>query len=77
VYGGVVSRTNIDIDDDALAEVMERFGFETKREAVNYALRALRVEPLSRQEILDMRGIGWEGDLDQMRGRSRAAVEAP
>lgn len=72
-----MSRTNIDIDDEALADVMERFGFETKREAVNYALRAVCVEPLSRQEILAMRGIGWEGDLDQMRGRTRAAADTP
>lgn len=72
-----MSRTNIDLDDDALAAVMERFGFATKREAVSYALRALCVEPLSRQEILEMRGIGWEGDLDAMRGRAPAATTEP
>jgi Arc/MetJ family transcription regulator len=72
-----MSRTNIDLDDEALAAVMERFGFETKREAVNYALRALCVEPLSRQEILEMRGIGWEGDLDVMRGRAPVVSTEP
>ena len=69
-----MSRTNIDINDELLAEVMERFGFETKREAVNFALRALYIEPLSRAEIRNLRGIGWEGDLDEMRGRAPSAV---
>lgn len=71
-----VSRTNIDIDDEAIGEVMARFGFSTKREAVNFALRSLRVEPLTRAEILDMRGIGWDGDLDVMRGRATADTTA-
>lgn len=63
-----MSRTNIDIDDDLIAEVMARYGFRTKREAVNYSLRALRVEPLTREQMLELEGIGWEGDLDAMRG---------
>jgi Arc/MetJ family transcription regulator len=49
---------------------MSRYGFATKREAVNYALRALRVKPLTRDEILELEGIGWEGDLDAMRSGS-------
>jgi Arc/MetJ family transcription regulator len=68
-----MSRTNIDVVGEALAEVMERFGFASKREAVNFALRALYVEPLSRKEILEIRGIGWEGDLDEMRGKKTRA----
>ena len=67
-----VSRTNIDIDDDLIAEVMARFGFKTKREAVDHALRALHVEPMTREQMLELEGIGWEGDLDAMRGREPA-----
>jgi Arc/MetJ family transcription regulator len=62
-----VSRTNIDLDDDACAAVMRRYGFATKREAVNYALRKLVIEPMSVEEARAMRGSGWEGDLDEMR----------
>ena len=62
-----MSRTNIDIDDRACAEVMRRYRLATKREAVNYALRTLAAEPLSVDEARALRGSGWEGDLDTMR----------
>jgi Arc/MetJ family transcription regulator len=55
-----------------LSEVMRRYGFKTKREAVDYALRALHVEPMSRSEMLSLEGVGWDGDLDAMRGRVAA-----
>ena len=60
-------RTNIDIDDEACTEVMRRYGFTTKREAVNFALRTLAVEPLSVAEARALRGAGWEGDLESLR----------
>ena len=41
-----MSRTNVDIDDAACAEVMRRYRLATKREAINYALRTLAAEPL-------------------------------
>lgn len=63
-----MARTNIDIDDDLMDRVMERHGFTTKREAVDAALRRLAPSPMSRDEALAMRGSGWEGDLDAMRG---------
>ena len=71
VYGRCISRTNVDIDDQACAEVMRRYRLATKREAVNYALRALAAEAMSTDEARALRGTGWEGDLDAMRsGRS-------
>ena len=63
-----MARTNIDIDDVACEAVMRRYGLATKREAVNLALRQLAVEPLSLDEALATRGIGWEGDLAELRG---------
>lgn len=57
-----MSRTNIDIDDEAVAEVMERFGLRTKRDAVNYALDQLRRKPLTADEISAMEGMGWGDD---------------
>jgi Arc/MetJ family transcription regulator len=67
-----MSRTNIDIDDAACAAVMERYHLSTKREAVNLALRRLAAEPLTLDEARKLRGSGWEGDLEEMRG-SRTA----
>lgn len=67
MYGVCMARTNIDIDDRACAVVMRRYGLRTKRDAVNFALRELAVElPLDRARAL--RGSGWEGDLEEMRG---------
>ena len=51
-----MSRTNIDLDDEALEIVMKRYGFTTKKEAVDYALRALAGVPSSFEEIAEMRG---------------------
>ena len=60
-------RTNIDIDDEQMANAMKAGGFKTKREAVNEALR--RFNQLEAQkEILKWRGkLKWVGDLDEMR----------
>ncbi len=62
-----MSRTNINIDDEACAKIMRRYRLATKREAVNFALRTLAAEPLNIEEARRMRGSGWEGDLDEMR----------
>lgn len=71
VYVMCMSRTNIDLDDEACHAVMERYQLRTKRDAVNFALRTLAAEPLSIDEARRLRGSGWEGDLDAMRA-SRA-----
>ena len=60
-------RTNVDIDDEARAEVMRRYLLKTKREAINLALRALAAEPFSVDEARRLRGSGWEGDLSELR----------
>jgi hypothetical protein len=48
-------RTNIEIDDELIAEAMELLGLRTKREAVDYALREL-VQREGRKSILDLFG---------------------
>ena len=63
-----MARTNIDIDERLLAEVMSRYQLQTKRSAVDYALRSLIVEPMSRAEVLEMRGTGIEFDNDEVEG---------
>ena len=62
-----MSRTNIDIDDAACKDVMERFHLGTKRDAVNLALRRLAGEPIDLDDARSLRGSGWDGDLDQLR----------
>lgn len=62
-----MSRTNIDIDDQACELVMERYHLTSKRDAVNYALRLVAGEALELEDARALRGSGWEGDLGQMR----------
>ena len=62
-----MGRTNIDIDDDLVGNVMRRFGLLTKKDAVDLALRRLVGPPLTREFLLGLEGMAWEGDLDEMR----------
>ena len=62
-----MSRTNIDIDDEACETVMDRYHLTSKRDAVNYALRLVAAEALDLDDARALRGSGWEGDLAQMR----------
>lgn len=64
-----MARTNIDLDDEACRIVMERFRLDTKRDAVNLALRRLAAEPLGLAEARGLRGAGWDGDLETLRTR--------
>lgn len=66
-YALQMARTILDIDDDACAEVMRRYGLRTKTEAVNLALRNLASEPLCLEDARRLRGTGWQGDLDELR----------
>lgn len=68
MYGWCISRTNIDIDDEACETVMERYHLASKRDAVNYALRLVAAEALDLGAARALRGSGWEGDLDEARG---------
>ncbi len=68
VYALHMGRTNVELDDELVGRVMSRYGLPTKRAAIDLALRRLDLEPMSREEALQMRGTGWEGDLDELRG---------
>lgn len=68
VYGGAVTRTNIDLDDELVAAVMKRYRLDSKRRAVDFALRQLVVEPLYREQVLGMRGSGIEFSNDEVEG---------
>ena len=65
------ARTNIAIDEALIRKVMRVYRLRTKKEAVDFALRAL-VGDRKRRDMLDLEGAGWEGDLASMRrGRVR------
>jgi Arc/MetJ family transcription regulator len=61
-----MTRTNVVIEDELIERVMGQYGFRTKREAVDYALRRL-VSKCLPKDMLDLEGTGWGGDLDAMR----------
>jgi Arc/MetJ family transcription regulator len=60
-------RTNIDIDDELMAQAMVATGQTTKKATVEEALRQIVRLAGQRQALQELRGIGWEGDLDAMR----------
>jgi Arc/MetJ family transcription regulator len=67
-------RTNIELDDELLAEAMSATGLTTKRATVEEALRGLVRRHRQKKAVEGLAGLGWEGDLDTSRqGRSQDA----
>jgi Arc/MetJ family transcription regulator len=67
VYRWKTMRTNIEIDDELLAEAQRVAGTATKRATVHYALEEL-VRRKERRAVLELRGtVDWEGDLEESR----------
>ena len=60
-------RTNIDLDETLIREAMAVTGLPTKKATIEAALRLLVQSGRQKDAIRDMRGLGWEGDLDEMR----------
>ncbi|MBK7820653.1 MAG: type II toxin-antitoxin system VapB family antitoxin [Tessaracoccus sp.] len=63
-----MARTNIDIDEHLITDVMKRYHLPSKRSAVDYALRQLAVAPMSRDEVLTMRGSGFDATNEDIEG---------
>jgi Arc/MetJ family transcription regulator len=64
---GAMTRTNIEIDDELVTRVMKRYQLKTKKEAVDLALRQVAGTPLTQEFLNSVHGMGWEGDLDELR----------
>jgi len=60
-------RTNIDIDDKLMKQAMKATGATTKKAAVEAAMRLAVQLHKQGEAIRNLWGIGWEGDLDEMR----------
>lgn len=56
-------RTNIEIEDDYVQTIMERYHLRTKTEVVDMALRRMAAEPMSLEEALAMRGSHSIGEV--------------
>jgi len=62
-------RTNIEIDDNLMAEALKATGLNTKKEAVELGLKAL-IKLNKQASIRALRGkLKWEGNLDEMRAK--------
>jgi Arc/MetJ family transcription regulator len=64
----------MDLKEDLLETVRQRYRQPNWRAAVEYALRRAAVSPMTRDEALAMRGAGWEGDLGAMRAGDPGAT---
>jgi Arc/MetJ family transcription regulator len=60
-------RTNIEIDDELLSEAMAAAGLPTKRATVEEGLRLLVRVRRQTEALEDLKGLGWEGNLGEMR----------
>lgn len=60
-------RTNIDLDDRLLEAAQKATGLPTKKAVVEEGLRRIILADEQRRALNRLRGIGWEGDLDEMR----------
>jgi Arc/MetJ family transcription regulator len=69
--GPAAMRTNIEIDDELMSQAMAAAGLSTKRATVEEGLRLLVRVRRQAEALAELKGLGWEGDLDKMRqGRS-------
>lgn len=60
-------RTNIEIDDKLISDVLKATGLKTKKDAVELGLKTL-IRLKKQEGIRNFRGqLKWTGDLDEMR----------
>ena len=60
-------RTNIEIDEELMDEILEKTTLKTKKEVVDKALREF-LRKIKLRELSDLSGkITWEGNLNEMR----------
>ena len=60
-------RTNIEIDQKVIDEILEKTNIKTKREAVDLALKEF-LRMIKLKELSEVAGkVSWTGDLDAMR----------
>ena len=68
-------RTNIEIDEELMAKAMRATGQTTKKATVEAALQKAVMFSIQREALEELWGMGWEGDLEQMRTDWSPAVD--
>lgn len=67
IHTGDVMRTNIEINNKKIAQVMKILGTTTKKDTVDLAFDEI-IRMNKQRGMLEMRGkIQWQGDLDAWR----------
>jgi Arc/MetJ family transcription regulator len=66
----MATRTNVVVDEELVEKIKKLYGLPTTRAAIDFALRAL-VGGAEKRDMLDLKGVGWDGDLDEMRPPAR------
>lgn len=69
-----MSRTNIEIDDELVAAAQRMYRLDSKRSAVDFALRRLVGEPLGRDAALALQGSGFDFTNDEVESFSDARM---
>jgi Arc/MetJ family transcription regulator len=64
-----MSRTNVVVNEELVERAKQIYGLRTTREVIDLALRTLvgDISDNPHAGLLALEGIGWHGDLDQMR----------
>lgn len=68
MYTVGVKRTNVVVDEELVERVKRIYRVRTTRDAIDLALRRL-VGDRDPRGFLELEGIGWEGNLDEIRHR--------
>ena len=55
------------LTEDALEAVRQRYNLRDWSAAVKEAVYRQSVAPMTKEEALAMQGVGWDGDLDELR----------
>ena len=67
-------RFELELREELVDAVRERYRLPSPRAAIEFALRRAAVRPMSKDEALGMEGVGWEGDLEAMRGGDPGSI---
>lgn len=60
-------RTSVNIDDDLMNQAMRATGLPTKQATIEAALKDVVTRQAQRKALDELWGIGWVGDLEEMR----------
>ena len=57
-------KTTVSVDERLVRKIMRLYRLATAEDAIDFALRSLVSD---RRDMLDLKGAGWDGDLEEIR----------